>query len=223
MHSVGRSRTPVGHAPNRWKSPHPALLAIGFLTCTALATLPAVAQVADPGGPGLQKSPQDPPPINSASEADESANKAGDIDQTLIDTLLRLRRTFGNTWAESNLAADTTDQDFVEALRKVRASWSNASGTASTTPHPAAASSQPACSCSGLLPRNARVAQIRHIARQLEQCAADLEDLEVYADADDLRHLAARLRESVRLPDPASEEAAREAAVHALRATLRRE
>ncbi|MBM4000990.1 MAG: hypothetical protein FJ297_15865 [Planctomycetes bacterium] len=61
------------------------------------------------------------------------------------------------------------------------------------------------------------IVTIRSNARQLDRSAADLEDLGLYDDADELRAMAMRLRESVRGFDVAARRAANRAVRQALR------
>ncbi len=200
----------------------------GACAVAALAAIVLALTVGARGQDGstLVRTPvgSEPPPISSpaASEFDQRCATEGEL--SVVETLLRLRRALGSPIDQASIAAGATEEDFIDALRRIAISsrqHDHNTRSESLAPETGARREPTGSVLAGGF--KSQIIQLRLIARQLEQCAADLEDLARYADADDLRHLAARLRQAARPPYPEAEQAAREAAEHALQTALRRE
>jgi hypothetical protein len=192
--------------------------------------------------------PGAPAPMTAISQSLPQATRQTacvvcDDEQSPLSIIVELRRRFGNPFEGTQLQDESVGEaSFAEALRRAARETTHPTADrierrsfSSDTPLRARlfiehnpAQNIPQSAFAGFSPSQLphsgpQVAQMRRVARELDQLAADLEEMECYAQADELRDIAHRLRQAVRGIDHAAYQQAEEAAVSALRNALRRE
>lgn len=205
-----------------------AVVLLGFIAAAVRAT--------DKPDPLRNGQPTDSPRDEEAGSWTLKENRDDGPSPAGIDTLVRLRRLLGNPFAGTCFESDSGDQEFRNALeRTIRQGGScfertvrqgggcETSNRGVSNPHGSQIAKWLAGGTAETFPSVDSRESIRRVARQLDQLAADLEDIDRYGDADELRQVASRLRQSVRYADRAAETSAAEAAVSALRHALRQE
>ena len=147
-------------------------------------------------------------PPESSERLPTANDKVDERNERIAHEIMHLRRQLGDPWSPPAVLTESTMEaapagtagEFEAALRETirRRSGPTAESARRQVGDRRLAGRAPRARLASRTAANERVRRLRSAARQLEQVGHDLEVLDVYQTADELRELAASLRRQAR-------------------------